>query len=217
MVRADKLIDLPVITRTACQGASQETGIKSCTMYLSSIQGAEQPWMGNQILEMVLLTFMLAILIYLVIRLPKQRIVNSTPNVSDQLLLRKRMEVYDTVARQLYQLLCFFSYNGTWTTISPPQVLLIRAEMEREMDTYGQLFTEDLKELYHSFVKMCFVSSSGWEHDLKIKSNYVLRKDHFPGWEDEWVRYFDNKNVVDAVVLRETYHQIIDSFWRSIH
>jgi hypothetical protein len=184
-------------------------------MYLSDIQAAEHIWAGNQILELVLLIFMLVLLIYLVFRWPRNRYPSGNSDISGQHLMAKKLESFDKVAHQLYQLLSFFSYSGTWREISPPQLLLIKSELEREMNTYGPLFSEELKEHYRNFVQMCFISSSGWEHELKIKSNYVLRKDHFPGWEDQWIDYFDNKNVVDAVVLRERYHQIIESFWRS--
>lgn len=184
-------------------------------MYLSDIQAVEKIWIGNDILEMVLLSFMLVILLYLVLRLSKQRTITGSAEGSGQLLMGKRLKVYDSIALNLYQLLCFFSYSGIWTEISPPKVFLIKAELDRKIETYGPLFSEELKEHYQSFVKMCFVSSSGWQHELKIKSNYVLRKDHFPGWEDQWIELFDNKNVADAVVLRERYHQIIDAFWRS--
>lgn len=185
-------------------------------MYLSDIHAAEKLWIGNDILEMVLLSFMLVILLYLVLRLSKQPTVSGIASGTGQLLLGKRLKVYDSMARNLYQLLCFFSYSGIWTEISPPQVFLIKSELDRKIETYGPLFSEELREHYQNFVKMCFVSSSGWQHELKIKSNYVLRKDHFPGWEDQWIELFDNKNVVDAVVLRERYHQIIDAFWRSV-
>lgn len=185
-------------------------------MYLSSIQGAEQLWVGNQILEMVLLSFMLVILIYLVIRLPKNRLHPGIPDVTGKYRLKKSLEVYESVSHKLYQLLCFFSYSGIWTEIPPVKVFQIKAELDREMDAYGPLFSETIKEHYRNFVKMCFVSASGWEHELRIKSNYVLRKDHFPGWEDQWIQYFDNKNVADAVALRDTYHQFIESFWQSV-
>lgn len=172
--------------------------------------------MGNQILEMVLLLFMLIILVYLAIRLHKQRASSGVPGVSGQYRMKKKLEVYDSMAHKLYQLLCFFNYSGTWTEINPLQVFQIKADLDREMDTYGPLLSKDMIGHYNNFVKMCFISSSGWEHELKIKSNYVLRKDHFPGWEDQWAQYFDNKNVADAVALRETFHRFIESFWQSL-
>ncbi len=185
-------------------------------MYLSDMQAADQIWMGNQILEMVLLSFMMIILVYLVIRLPRYRFSTGAPDVSGKYRIKKSLEVYESVSNKLYQLLCFFSYSGIWTEIPPVKVFQIKAELDREMDAYGPLLSEATIGHYRNFVKMCFVSASGWEHELKIKSNYVLRKDHFPGWDDEWTHFFDNKNVADAVVLRETYHQFIDSFWQSL-
>jgi hypothetical protein len=41
---------------------------------------------------------------------------------------------------------------------------------------------------------------------------YELRQEHQPGWDDEWIKYFDQKNVADAVMLKEKFNELINDF-----
>ncbi len=55
----------------------------------------------------------------------------------------------------------------------------IKKELDKDINVYGPIFSEDLVKKYLGFIQLCFVPFSGWEHKEKIKSLYELRQEHF--------------------------------------
>lgn len=135
----------------------------------------------------------------------------------DQKITEKRLDIYDEIAGRLHDMLSFFSYTGNWEDISPYEILRVKRELDKELALYGPLFPDELIEKCHGFIKLCFISASGWEHDIKIKSLYELRQEHQTGWDDEWIRYFDTKNVAEAVLLKEKFHELISGFNQELN
>ena len=84
------------------------------------------------------------------------------------------------------------------------------------MHTNASLFSDEIAQKFTRFVQLCFVAHSGWEHEEKIKSHYDLRKDNNPGWKEDWIPYFDTNNVVDAIMMKERYDELIASFKRDL-
>ena len=111
------------------------------------------------------------------------------------------------MAAKLYDILCFYCYVGNWTDITPVDIINLKGELNKDMNLYSQLFSEEISSKYEDFIQLCFISSSGWEHDTKIKSLYELRQKHNVKWDDGWIEYFDPKNVIEAVKMRERYNE----------
>jgi hypothetical protein len=131
---------------------------------------------------------------------------------SNQKIVEKRMEVFDRMAPMLNDIYCFYCYVGNWKEIAPPELLSYKRDLDKEMNIYASLFSEDLSTKFRNFMLLCFVSSSGWEHDEKIKSLVELRREHCEGWDEDWIKYFDTNNVVEAVQIKERYDKLIESF-----
>jgi hypothetical protein len=181
-------------------------------MILLQIQKDEPIWADPGFLQLIALILMLLVLVYLVFRVSKYLIQMPSPQMQDQNITEKRLELYDRIATRLYDVFSFFSYTGNWMELSPREIIRVKRELDKELGIYGPLFTSELVEKCESFIKLCFISASGWEHELKIKSLYELRQEHQPGWDDEWIRYFDQKNVADAVMLKEKFNELINDF-----
>jgi hypothetical protein len=65
-------------------------------------------------------------------------------------------------------------------------------------------------------MRLCFVSFSGWEHKEKIKSLYEIRQEHNVEWNDDWIQFFDTNNVVEAILMKERYNELIEYFRRDL-
>ncbi len=50
------------------------------------------------------------------------------------------------------------------------------------------------------------------ELEEKIKSLYQLRQEHQPDWNDNWIPYFDTKNVSDGTLVKERYDKLMACF-----
>ncbi len=156
-------------------------------------------------------------LIYLSVRY--RRIIKTLKKTyaEDQKIFEKRMEIYDRMGPKLNDLFCFYCYNGNWKEITPVDTLRLKKELDKDMQVHAPLFSEETSQKYQSFVQLCFVAHSGWEHEEKIKSLYDLRKDNMDTWTDEWIPYFDTNNVVDAIRMKERYDALVESFGRDLN
>ncbi len=95
-------------------------------------------------------------------------------------------------------------------------IVRIKKEMDKDMNTHAPFFSDELSKKYTGFVQICFVAHRGWEHEEKIKSHYELRQDNIPEWNDDWIPYFDTNNVVDAIRMKERYDELLDSFNKDL-
>jgi hypothetical protein len=181
-------------------------------MNLTEIQQTVQLQAVMGIIEMVVMVFILIFLVYLMLRLSSIfRKQDKLPGIHDK-ILEKRITVYAGIIAKLYDILCFYLYTGNWAEITPVDVIRLKRELDKDLNSYAPLIHDDLIRDIQEFNKLCFISVSGWEHDIKIKSSYELRERHQGVWEDTWREYFDTKNVVEATKMKEKYDKVVDSF-----
>ena len=181
-------------------------------MNLNEIQQTVQMQAIIGIIEMVVMVFILIFLIYLILRLSNLFRKQDNERTISEKILETRIIIYDRIAARLYDITCFFLYTGNWVEISPVDILRLKREIDRDTNIYSPFFTEELGNKMREFQQGCFISATGWEHDVKIKSLYDLREKHNRDWEEEWIHYFDTNNVVEAVKLKEKYEDLINTF-----
>jgi len=135
---------------------------------------------------------------------------------TDQKIIEKRIEIYDRIGPQLNDIFCFYCYNGNWKEITPLDMVSLKKELDKDIAVSTPLFSNDVNEKYIDFMRLCFVSFSGWEHEEKIKSLYELRQENNLEWNDDWIPFFDTNNVVEAVKVKEKYDELIASFKKDL-
>jgi hypothetical protein len=136
---------------------------------------------------------------------------------SNQKLIEKRIEVYERIGPKLNDLLGFFCYTGDWKDFTPMDIMRLKRELDKEITINTPLFSDDLHERYDAFVRLCFVAHAGWEHQEKIKSQYAMRKEHMPEWNEEWVPFFDTNNVVEGIKMKERYDELMEYFKKEVN
>ena len=181
-------------------------------MSLPEIQLTDPIWRGLAIATMII-----AILTPIIMVIPAfrfSRIIKrmNKKQLSNQKIVEKRIEIYDRIVPKLNDIFCFYCYIGNWNEITPMAVLRLKRELDKDMNIYASLFSDDLSKKYMGFKQLCFVSMSGWEHDEKIKSLYQLRQENHQEWDDDWIQYFDTNNVIEAIKIKERYDELIESF-----
>ncbi len=186
--------------------------LKGIPMVLLQIQPDVPFWTHPEFIGIIVTILLLLIVVYYIFRISarlKRMNISSQP---DNQIGDKRLEGYEKILGRLYDLLGYYTYVGNWTDLSPMEVIGLKKELDKEMAIYGPLFSGEVTEKYNGFIKLCFISSSGWEHDVKIKSMFELRQEHQKGWKDEWAGYFDPKNVADAVMLKGKFNDLVEAF-----
>ncbi len=156
------------------------------------------------------------IIVFLVLRFKriKKHLINQ--HQTNQKLIEKRIEIYDRIGPKLNDILSFFSYTGNWKELSPVDIMRLKRELDKEININTPHFSDDLNNKYNSFMQLCFVAHSGWEHEEKIKTLYELRQENNPEWDDDWIPYFDTNNVVEGIKLKERYDELLEYFKKEL-
>jgi hypothetical protein len=183
----------------------------------TEIQLSEQIWNNLKIAIIIIAALAPIIIVFLIIRY--KRIIKNLKKdqQKNQKIFEKRIEIYERIGPKLNDLLCFYSYTGNWKELTPFDILRLKKELDKEINIHAPLFSKDLGKKYLDFMHVCFVSYSGWEHKEKIKSLYEIRRDNMAVWIDEWIPFFDTKNVVEAILLKERYDELIACFKRDLN
>jgi hypothetical protein len=181
------------------------------------IHFTDQIWDSLKIPIMIIAALAPIIIAILAFRFKRTLKALQTKHQSDQRIYEKRMGIYDRMGPKLNDLFCFYCYNGNWKEITPMDVIRIKKELDKEINTHAPLFSDDLGKKYTGFVQLCFVAHSGWEHEEKIKSHYEIRQESNAEWKEDWIPYFDTNNVVDAIRMKERYDELIESFKKNLN
>ena len=186
-------------------------------MNSSEIPINEPVWDSLKMIIIIISIFAPVIVVLIVFRY--NRIIKrlNKKHENDQKIVGKRIEIYDRIGPKLHDILSFFCYNGNWKEITPIDVIRLKRELDKEIEINSPLFSNELAKKYNDFMQLCFVSFSGWEHKEKIKSLFELRQEHNPEWSNDWINFFDTNNVVDAIMMKERYNQLMDYFKKELN
>lgn len=181
------------------------------------IQLTDQIWNSLKIAILIIATLAPIIIAFLVFRY--NRIIKrlNKKHQTNQRIVEKRIEIYDRIGPKLNDILCFYCYSGNWKEITPIDIIRLKKELDKDIKIYTPLFSNDLSKKYIDFIHLCFVSFSGWEHKEKIKSLYEIRQEHNVEWNDDWIQFFDTKNVVDAIKMKDRYDELMEFFKKDLN
>lgn len=105
----------------------------------------------------------------------------------NQKVVEKRLAVYDELAPLLNDLLCYFTYIGTWKERRPPEIVDLKRDLDRRAHVAAPLFSPAFINAYNQFIGCCFDTYQGWGADAKLKTDPSRRRDAFgAGWKAEW-------------------------------
>ncbi|WP_323120552.1 hypothetical protein [Burkholderia alba] len=134
---------------------------------------------------------------------------------TNQKLIEKRLEIYDTIAPQLNRLLCFYTWVGHWKDISPDDVVRTKRELDKTIHIYRHLFDDDVYLAYQGFIHALFETHAGAGQDAKIRSHvegpHGDRSRHGSyAWNPAWTARFSSVDVADREDVRLRYFRIMD-------
>jgi hypothetical protein len=183
---------------------------------IPEIQLTDPVWRSLIMATMILAILTPIMMVFLAFRFSRSLKRMNKKQWSNQKIVEKRIEIYDKMVPKLNDIFCFYCYIGNWNEIAPMAVLRLKRELDKDMNIYASLFSEDLSKKYMDFKQLCFVSMSGWEQDEKIKSYYELRQQNNLNWDDGWIQHFDTNNVVEAIKIKERYDELIEAFKQDL-
>ncbi len=97
-----------------------------------------------------------------------------------QKLIETQLKVYDDLAPQLNDLLCYFTYVGCWKELDPPAVVALKRAIDKKMFLAAPLFSESFFSACMEFQNLCFETYSGWGRDALLRAQFQRREQARP-------------------------------------
>jgi hypothetical protein len=132
-----------------------------------------------------------------------------------QALTSSRLEYFREIVEPLNDLLCYFTFIGTWKEFTPPQIITIKRKLDRTFYTVSPLFGVAATKAYEDFMHRCFETFGPWGEDAKLKTGFMRRKEaSHVGWEPEWeamFTYAPQETIPEETLLgiREAYNELV--------
>jgi hypothetical protein len=133
-----------------------------------------------------------------------------------QKLIETRLKIYDDLAPQLNDLLCYFTYVGCWKDLDPPAVVAMKRIMDKKIFLAAPLFSESFFAACMEFQNLCFETYTGWGRDALLRTPFQRRKEARPNdWKAEWNECFSDC-ASDPKSIKAAYKKVMEAFATDI-
>jgi len=133
-----------------------------------------------------------------------------------QKLIDKRLEIYDDLAPSFNDLLCYFTYVGSWRDLEPPRIVSMKRELDKKIHLAAPLFSEEFFKACTRFQQLCFETYTGWGHDALLRTQFERRQEALGNrWDKKWESCF-SRDVSNPNTIRDAYRSLMEVFARDI-
>ena len=125
-------------------------------------------------------------------------------------IIEKRLAIFDEVAPELNKVFCFCHFLGYWKEISPLEMIKTKRSLDRSVNIYRHLLSEDFYIAYNAFIHTAFRTYTGHGKDALIRSQI---ENHWGDqrvhatyqWDASFDSMFDRDNLPSDVELEKNY------------
>lgn len=129
-----------------------------------------------------------------------------------QKLVEKRLAVYDDVAPLFNDLLCYFTYVGSWRTMDPPTIVACKRALDKKVHLAKPLFSPAFFAASMAFQRVCFETYQGWGRDALLRTSPARRmQSRAADWKHEWLELFSKSHATSEEV-RAAYDAVMEVF-----
>ena len=132
-----------------------------------------------------------------------------------QKLVEKRLAVYDDLAPQLNELLCYFTFIGPWRDLNPADVVALKRTVDKKIHLAAPMFSKEFYAACLQFQELCFETYTDWGRDPLSRTPFHRRREARADWKPEWDECFSH-DVSHAETIRSAYRHVMDVFARDI-
>lgn len=133
-----------------------------------------------------------------------------------QKLIEKRLAVYDDLAPLLNDLLCYFTYVGSWKELDPLDIVALKRTVDKKVHLAAPLFSEEFFGACMAFQKLCFATYTGWGRDALLRTRFECRRDaRQKDWKSEWEACFSN-DVPNPSLVSDAHRRAMEVFSQDI-
>jgi hypothetical protein len=140
-------------------------------------------------------------------------------------LLKARLEYYRQLIPKLNDLMCYMTFIGGWREVSPPAIVNLKRELDREINCAAPLFSNAVKPAYDDLMNLCFKTFNEWGTDPRIMSSAYRRRQAWRlpgGWDAGWngaFAYPDDRVITgsELITLRAAYDALVNAMVRDLN
>lgn len=136
---------------------------------------------------------------------------------TNQKMISKKLEVYDELVPKINDILCYFTFIGSWKEFKPEEMIILKREVDKIVYVNSPLFKDEFLKKYNEFIDNCYSSYSGWGNDAKLKTNFLRRKEVNKEWVVSWEEYFvDEDKITKTEIVKKSYINFVTFFAKEI-
>ncbi|MDD2774425.1 MAG: hypothetical protein PHU06_00570 [Gallionella sp.] len=134
-----------------------------------------------------------------------------------QKLIEKRLAIYDDLAPQFNDLMCYFTYVGCWKELNPLDVVALKRKLDKKIHLASPLLSPTFFEVCQKFQSLCFETYTGWGQDARLKTQFQRRKEARKDWIEEWELCFSGSEAcTNPQEIKAAYANIMKLFAEDI-
>lgn len=134
-----------------------------------------------------------------------------------QKLIEKRLAIYDDVAPLLNDVLCYFTYVGSWADVEPATIVALKRTLDKKLYLAAPMFSPEFFAACMDFQNLCFATYNRWGQAAKLRSAFVRRQQAHNAWKPEWDAYFCEPGQISKPEdVRAAYTAIMGIFAADI-
>jgi hypothetical protein len=132
-----------------------------------------------------------------------------------QELISARLGYYREIAEPLNDLMCYFTFIGSWKEWTPPEIVALKRSLDRAFHTLSPFFGVEVVHAYETLMELCFQTFGQWGADAKLKTSCRRRKSAGTApWNPEWdvLFVFDLENAMPSEHLEQikvAYNEVL--------
>jgi hypothetical protein len=109
-----------------------------------------------------------------------------------QELIAARLRYYREIAEPLNDLMCYFTFIGSWKERTPPEIVALKRSLDRTFHVLAPFFSVEVVQAYNAFMDRCFATYGLWGADAHLKTGFRRRQQVNPeSWQAEWEEMFE--------------------------
>lgn len=136
----------------------------------------------------------------------------------NQKLIEKRLAIYDSLAPDFNDILCYFTYVGCWRDLDPPSVVSLKRAIDKKIYLAAPLFSVEFFKACMQFQELCYESFNGWGQDALLRSHFERRRAaRAKDWRSDWdTCYCTSDNVTNPKDISAAYKRVMAAFARDL-
>ena len=136
-------------------------------------------------------------------------------------IVEKRLELYERIAPGLNSIFCFYMWVGYWKDISPKALIQTKRDLDKTVNIYRHLLSEDFYVKYNDFIHLVFLTYTGAGKDALIKASISgpdgdRRKHSSYAWEENFDELFASRDNPPKSQISKSYQEVMAELRKCI-